>query len=166
MPTENPSDLEIALPANPWLYGPPLFLAANAALYGTWPGWLIVSIVLGGLAAWALMRAQCVRVRFDTKEAIFVNSPLNPLRQHRTVSLAAYTRVYATAFIRNGGWSIHLAGPRGEHVRLAAIPDFPSFSLRNDRIRALCTEIARGLGISNDGLAGMQASARNRPAPE
>lgn len=153
MPTENPSDLEIALPANPWLYGPPLFLAANAALYGTWPGWLIVSIVLGGLAAWALMRAQCVRVRFDTKEAIFVNSPLNPFRQHRTVSLAAYSRVYATAFVKNGGWSIHLAGPHGEHVRLAAIPDSLSFSVRNDRIRSLCAEISRGLRIADGGGA-------------
>lgn len=153
MPTENPSDLEIALPANPLLYGPPLFLAANAALYGTWLGWLIVSIVLGGLAAWALMRAQCVRVRFDTKEAIFVNSPLNPFRQHRTASLGVYSRVYATAFIRNGGWSIHLAGPRGEHMRLAAIPAFPSFSLRNDRIRALCAEISHGLRIADGGGA-------------
>ena len=92
MPSENPSDLEIALPANPLLYGPPLFLAA-------------------------------------------------------------YSRVYATAFVKNDGWSIHLAGPHGEHMRLAAIPDFPAVSLRNDRIRALRTEIARGLHIADGGGA-------------
>ena len=149
---ENNQTIEIRAEPNPWLYGPPLFLAAIAiSTQPNFLGLVTALIVFVALAVWWLARPQSVIVSFDTRDATFVYSSLNPLRKHKVVSLAGFSRVYAVAFVKNGGWSIHLSGPRGEHLLLAEIssPWAPSF--HNDYVRSLCVKIASGLRIADGG---------------
>lgn len=144
--------IEICAEPNPWIYGPPLFLAASAIFsQPNLLGLVSVLTIFVALAAWWLIRPQSVWISIDTKEATFVNSSLNPFRKSKTVSLAVYSRVYASPIYKNGGWSIHLSGPRGEHLLLARIPSpwVPTF--HDDYVRSLCVKIASGLRIADGG---------------
>ncbi|MCC6863880.1 MAG: hypothetical protein IT544_03615 [Rhodobacteraceae bacterium] len=144
--------IEIRGEPNPWIYGPPLFLAANAIFFQpNLFGLVSVLIIFVALAAWWLTRPQSVRISIDTKEAIFVNSSLNPFRKSKTVSLAVYSRVYASPFYKNGGWSIHLSDPRGEHLLLARIPSPWAPTFHDDYVRSLCVKLASGLRIADGG---------------
>lgn len=144
--------IEIHQVPNPWLYGPLLFLAACAI--GFQPnrfGLTLLMIVLVILVGWWLFRRQSVIISFGKREATFTYSSMTPFRRHKVVSLAGFSRVYASPFYKNGGWSIHLSGPRGEHLLLAQIssPWQPTF--HDEYVRALCAKISGGLGIPDGG---------------
>ncbi|WP_153116776.1 hypothetical protein [Rhodocyclus tenuis] len=145
--------IEIRTEPNPWIYLPPLLLATSTIL--SQPnifGLVIFLAIFMALAAWWLTRSNSVRILFDTKQAIFFNSPLNPFHKNRVVSLAGYSRVCASPFYLNGGWSIDLSGPRGEHLLLARIPSSPwAPTLHDDYARSLCVKIASGLRIADGG---------------
>ena len=141
--------IEIRTDPNPWMYGPPLFLAIVAV--STQPNILGLGTALSvllALAVWWLARPQSIIISFDTKEGTFVYSSLNPFRQRKVVSLAKFSRVYASPFYRHGGWSIHLSGPRGEHLLLARIPSPWAPTFRVDDRRSICTKIASVLHIA------------------
>lgn len=144
--------IEIPNEPNPWLYGPLLFLAVNAVVFQPNRfGLVSLIVVLVILAGWWLAQPQSINISFSKREATFTYSSMNPLRRHKLVSLAGFSRVYASPFYRNGGWSIHLSGPRGEHLLLAQIPSpwRPTF---NDKyVRALCAKISAGLRIFDGG---------------
>lgn len=161
---ETSQAIEIRTEPNPWVYGPPLFLAAIAI--STQPnilGLATALVVFVGLTVWWLTSMQAVHISLDARAATFINSSLNPFRKHKVVSLAGFTRVYVTPFYKNGGFSIHLSGPRGEHLLLAQIPrlipkdfgfnatdlGFPTF--HDDYARSLCVRIASGLQIADGG---------------
>lgn len=149
---ETSQSVEIRSGPNPWLYGPPLFLAAIAVL--TQPnflGYVTALIVFIALAAWWLTRTQSTIISFEKREATFVRSEINPFQKCKFVSLVGFSRVYATPFYRNGGWSIHMSGPRGEHLMLARIPSPFAPTLRNDYVRSICAQIASGLQIADGG---------------
>lgn len=144
--------IQIRTEPNPWLYGPPLFGAAFAV--STQPNFLgLVSalVILPALAAWWLTRTQSTIIAFEKREATFVRSKLNPFQKRQAVSLVGFSRVYATPFYKNGGWSIHLSGSKGEHLLLARIPSPWAPTLRNDYVRSLCAQIASGLQITDGG---------------
>lgn len=144
--------VEIRTESNPWLYGPPLFLAAIAV--STQPnvlGYVTALIVFLALAARWLTRTQSIIISFDKREATFVRSELNPFQKRKVVSLVGFSRVFATPFYKNGGWSIHLSGSKGEHLLLARIPSPWAPSHRNDNVRSLCAQIASGLQIADGG---------------
>lgn len=152
MNEETDQAVEIHAEPNPWLYGSLLFLAASAV--GFQPnrfGLVLLTIVLVTLSLWWLGRPQSIIISLDKREATFVYSSLNPFRKHRVVSLAAFSRVYASPFYKNGGWSIHLSGPRGEHLLLARIPSPWQPSFHDNYVRFLCTKIAAGLRIADGG---------------
>lgn len=149
---ETSQTIEIRAEPNPWIYGPPFFLAAIAV--STQPnflGFVTALIVFMALAMWWLVRPQSLIISFETKEATFVRSSLNPFQKRKVVSLAGFSRVYATPFYRNSGWSIHLSGSRGEHLLLARIPSPWAPTLRRDYVRSLCGTIASGLQIADGG---------------
>ena len=56
--------------------------------------------------------------------------------------LVEFSRVYVTPFYKNGGWSLHLSGSKGEHLLLARIPSPWAPTHRNDNLRSLCAKIA------------------------
>ncbi|MBU1237624.1 MAG: hypothetical protein KJ788_12570 [Gammaproteobacteria bacterium] len=144
--------IEIHNKPNPWLLGLALFFAASIVL--SQPnrfGLVILLAVFVTLAAWWLTRVQSVFISFDRRETTFVYSSLNPLRKRKVVSLAGFTRVYANRYVKDGGWSIHLSGPRGEHLSLAQIPSFWEPTLHGDHVRSLCNKIAAGLQIADGG---------------
>jgi hypothetical protein len=158
--------IEIRTKSSPWTYGPPLFgVAVGISTQPNLLGMATALAVFVGLTVWWLTRTQAVRISFDARTATFVYSSLNPFRKHKVVSLAGFSRVYVTPFIRNNGCSIHLSGPRGEHLVLARIPSprlipkdlglnatdlgFPTF--HDEHARALCNKIAIGLGITDGG---------------
>lgn len=144
--------IEIRTEPNPWLYGPPLFLAANAIFFQpNFFGLVSALTIFVVLAVWWLTRTRFVWISFDTKQVTFVNSSLNPFRKRKVVSLAGYSRVYASPFYKNGGWSIHLSGPRGEHLLLARIPSPWAPTFHDDYVRSLCVKIASGLRITDGG---------------
>lgn len=158
--------IEIPTKPSPWTYGPPLFgVAVGISTQPYILGLATALAVFVGLTVWWLTRTQAVRISFDARAATFVYSSLNPFRKHKVVSLAGFSRVYVTPFIRNNGCSIHLSGPRGEHLVLARIPSprlipkdlglnaadlgFPTF--HDDYVRSLCVRIASGLQIADGG---------------
>lgn len=144
--------IEIRAEPNPWIYGPPLFLAANAIFFQpNLFGLVSVLTIFVVLAAWWLIRPQSVRISFDTKQATFGSSSLNPFQVSKVVSLTGYSRVYASPFYKSGGWSIHLSGPRGEHLLLARIPSPWAPTFHDDYVRSLCVKIASGLQIADGG---------------
>lgn len=152
MNQEANQEIEIQAKPNPWLYGPPLFCAAIIA----WSqpnrfGLILLLIVFVVLAVWWLIRPQSIFISFDTREATFVYSSLNPIRKRKVVSLAGFTRVYASPFVKNGGWSIRLSGPKGEHLLLARIPTPGALTFHEDYVRSLCVRIASGLRIADGG---------------
>lgn len=152
MSETNEQTIAIRTDPNPWFYGPLLFLAVCAIYFQpNTLGFSSALLILAGLAAWWLTRTQCVLIAVDTRQAEFVNSTLNPFRKHRLVSLAGYSRVYADTFYRHGGWSIHLSGPRGEHLLLARIPSPGSPSFHDEHVRSICARIASGLHIADGG---------------
>lgn len=154
MSEETSQAIEIRAEPNPWIYGPPLFLAAIAiSTQPNFLGFVTALIVFMTLAVWWLARPQSIIISFEKREATFVRSSLNPFRKRKVVSLAEFSRVYATTFYRNGGWSIHLSGSRGEHLLLARIPSPWAPTLRSDYVRSLCAKIASGLQIA-DGAGG------------
>jgi hypothetical protein len=149
---ETSQSVEIRCKPNPWLYGLPLFLAANAvSTQPSFLGYVIPLTVFIALAAWWLTRTQATIISFEKREATFVRSELNPFQKRKVVSLAGFSRVYATPFYRNAGWSIHMSGPKGEHLLLARIPSPFAPTLRNDYVRSLCAQIASGLQIADGG---------------
>lgn len=144
--------IEIHNEPNQWLYGALLFLAASAV--GFQPnrfGLILLMIVLVILAGWWLARPQSVIISFGKREATFTYSSMNSLRRHKVVSIAGFSRVYASPFYKNGGWSIHLSGPRGEHLLLAQIPSPWQPTFHNEYVRGLCAKISAGLRISDGG---------------
>lgn len=108
-------------------------------------------VVLMGLMVWWAVRPQSIVISFDKRKATFVYSSMNLLRKHKAVSLAGFSRVYASPFYKNGGWSIHLSGPRGEHLLLARIPSPWEPTFHDDYVRNLCVKIAAGLRIADGG---------------
>ena len=149
---ETSQSVEIRSEPNPWLYGPPLFLAAIAV--STQPnflGYVTALIVFTALAAWWLTRTQSTIISFEKREATFVRSELNPFQKRKVVSLVEFSRVYVTPFYKNGGWSLHLSGSKGEHLLLARIPSPWAPTHRNDNLRSLCAKIASGLQIADGG---------------
>lgn len=144
--------VEIRTEPNPWIYGPPLFLVVIAV--STQPnllGFFTALIVFMALAVWWLVRPQSIIISFEKREATFVRSSLNPFQKRKALPLAGFSRVYATPFYKNGGWSIHLSGSRGEHLLLARIPSPWAPTHRNDHVRSLCAQIASGLQIADGG---------------
>jgi len=149
---ETSQSVEIRSEPNPWLYGPPLFLAAIAV--STQPnflGYVTALIVFTALAAWWLTRTQSTIISFEKREATFVRSELNPFQKRKVVSLVGFSRVYATPFYKNAGWSLHLSGSKGKHLLLARIPSPWAPTHRNDDLRSLCAKIASGLQIADGG---------------
>ncbi|MCB1961953.1 MAG: hypothetical protein KDF24_02115 [Rhodocyclaceae bacterium] len=146
----------ILLPSkqNPLLYSVPICFSAFAILATRdFTGILVASFPLGALAAWWLFRVHYVTISFESKEATFFYSALNPFRKSKVISLANFSRVYATPFYKNGGWSIHVSGPRGQHLLLTQIPEPLSGSSTDENVRRLCTQIASGLNIKDGGGA-------------
>ena len=144
--------VEIRTEPNPWIYGPPIFLVAIAV--STQPnflGFVTALIVFTALTVWWLVRPQSSIISFEKRETTFVRSSLNPFQKRKAVSLAGFSRVYATPFYKNGGWSIHLSGSRGDHLLLARIPSPWAPTHRNDLVRSLCAQIASGLQIADGG---------------
>lgn len=141
--------IEIQNKPHPWLYAVALFSAASIALsHPDQFGLILLLIVFLALAVWWLTRFQSVLISFDTREATFVYSSLNPFRTRKVVSLAGFTRVHASPFYKDNGWTIRLSGPRGEHLLLARIP---SFLEPDGYVRSLCIKIASGLRIADGG---------------
>jgi hypothetical protein len=149
---ETSQSVEIRSEPNSWLYGSPFFLAAIAV--STQPnflGYVTALIVFIALAAWWLTRTQSTIISFEKREATFVCSELNLFQKRKLVSLVGFSRVYATPFYKNGGWSIHLSGTKGEHLLLARTLSPWVLTQRNDNVRSLCAQIASGLHISDGG---------------
>lgn len=149
---ETSQAIEIRAEPNPWIYGPPLFLVGIAV--STQPnilGFVTALIVFMALAVWWLVRPQSIIISFEKREATFVRSSLNPIQKRKAVPLAGLSRVYATPFFKNGGWSIHLSGSRGEHLLLARIPSPWTPTVRSNYVRSLCAQIASGLQIADGG---------------
>lgn len=152
MTEEIDQTIEIHEEPNPWLYGPFLFLAACAVVFQpNRLGLTSLTIILVILVGWWLSRRQSVIISFGKREATFTYSSMNPFRKHKVVSLAGFSRVYASPFYRNGGWSIHLSGPRGEHLLLAQIPSPWEPTFHNEYVRGLCAKISAGLRICDGG---------------
>lgn len=136
-----------------WVFFAALLLGAGIALAGaaTLPA-LILALALVMLAPWWwVTRYERVVVNFSRKEASFVYSRFHPFREGTTVSLQGYTRVYASPFARNVGWSIHLSGRQGQHLLLIEMPSPFEVSMRSAEALACCETLARGLGITNGG---------------
>ncbi len=148
-------NVEIHVPPNPGIYVPPLIFVASVVLHQPNRfGLAIILPVFMVLAAWRLTRTQSVLVSFDTREATFVYSSLNPFRKNKVVSLAGFSRVYASPFYKNAGWSIHLSGPRGEHLLLAEFPSYWAPGSHDDYVQSLHAKLASGLRIANGGAGG------------
>lgn len=149
---ETNQSVEIRSEPNPWLYGPPLFLAAIAiSTQPNFLGYVTALIMFITMALWWLTRTQSSIISFDKREVTFVRSQFNPFQKRKVVSVVGFSRVYATPFYENGGWSIHISGPRGEHLLLARIPSPFAPTLRNDYVRFLVRQIASGLQITDGG---------------
>jgi len=152
MEQETKQEIEIQTNPNPWLFGVAFFAAFGALFQPNLFGFAYFLVVFVVIIVWWLFRAQSVIIYFDKREAAFINSPLNPLQKKRMVPLAEFSRVYASPFYKNAGWSIHLSGPRGEHLLLARMPSSPfAPSFRDDYVRSLCVRIASGLQIADGG---------------
>lgn len=150
MTQENDQTLILRSKANPWVYS----ILFGSGLLGLVTfrdafGALLALIIFGLIALRWLIRTQGVIINFETKEATFFKSELNPFYQRRVISLANYSRVYATPFHENGGWSLQLSGPKGEHLLLAKFPQPFSGTSTDDAVRALCSRIASGLNIKD-----------------
>jgi len=150
MTWENERTLILRSKANPWVYGILIgFGFLGLATFRDAFGALLAVIIFGLVALRWIFRTQGVVLDFDTKEATFFKSDLNPFQPRRVVSLASYSRVYATPFHENGGWSLHMSGPKGEHLLLAKFPQPFSGTTTDETVRALCSRIALGLKIKD-----------------
>lgn len=148
-------EITILTRRNPWVF----FIAtiqiaaivfatpAHALAFGT--GLAIFIALLVGI--WWTNRVEKIVVSFRNKEATFFFSQLNPFREPKTVSLREFTRVYASPFVRYTGWSLHLSGPRGQHLLLARFPSPFKTMLRDEKVLDLCDLISRELIVFNGG---------------
>ncbi len=152
MPSTRVSSITIKSPPNPWLAGVLVFFAIGAAaVQPSLLGMVVAMATLVTVLLWLVFRTRAVTVVFEKKEAVFHRSKLHPSGPENVVALAAFTRVYATSFSSNSGWSIHLSGPTGEHLLLARIPSPFQFGKQNPAIRDLCSQIALGLHVVDGG---------------
>lgn len=150
MTQRNDQTLVLCSKANPWVYG--ILIGTGFLALVTFRdafGALMALIIFGLIALRWLTRTQGVIINFETKEATFFKSELNPIHRRSVISLTNYSRVYATPFHENGGWSLHLSGPKGEHLLLAKFPQPFSGTSTDDTVRALCSRIASGLNIKD-----------------
>ena len=108
-------------------------------------------IIIALLATWWVSRVEKVVISFHSREATFFYSAFNPVRKSKTISLREITRVYASPFARNAGWSINLSGPKGQHLLIARLHALFGPSMRDDAVLDICESIAKGLGVFNGG---------------
>ncbi len=150
MTQENDQTLVLRSKANPWVYGILIgFGFLGLVTFRDAFGAFLAVIIFGLVALRWLTRTQGVVLDFEAKEATFFKSDFNLFQRPRVVSLANYSRVYATPFHENGGWSLHMSGPKSEHLLLAKFPQPFSGASTDETIRALCSRIALGLKIKD-----------------
>lgn len=100
---------------------------------------------------WWLTRHERVVVDCKRKEARFYFSRFHPFRDYEVVPLHAFTRVYAAPLAREAGWSIHLSGRQGQHLRLGVVACPFEVARHHPDVLGLCESLAQGLGITNGG---------------
>jgi hypothetical protein len=147
------SEISIQIPRNPGI----LFIGAWMFLGGVLASPSIASqaifalITVALFATWWVSRVEKVVISFRAMEATFFYSAFNPIRKSKTISLCEFTRVYASPFVRNAGWSINLSGPKGQHLLLARLHALPSPSRKNVAVLEICEGLAKGLNVFNGG---------------
>lgn len=155
--THPDNQLVLEMERNPvavtWVFFAALWMGFGILMSGPRTLWtFLLSLSVAMLAPWWwVTRYERVLITFSRKEARFFYSRFHPWRESKVVPLQAYTRVYAAPFARNAGWSIHLGGRQGQHLKLGEIASPFEVSMRNADVLALCETIATGLGITNGG---------------
>ncbi|MDR7304936.1 hypothetical protein [Rhodoferax saidenbachensis] len=153
MHQQEQSEISIQIPRNPWILFMGVWMLLGSTLQSNSVAFKAVCALINValLATWWLSRVEKVVISFRAREAIFFYSALNPVRKFKTISLREFTRVYASPFARNAGWSIHLSGPKGQHLLLARLHALFGRSMRDDAVLDICESIAKGLSIFNGG---------------
>ncbi|MGV1045084.1 hypothetical protein [Limnohabitans sp.] len=94
---------------------------------------------------------KSVEIDFKEKTATFNYYKFNPFKKSKTVSIAEFNFVYASAHSEGYGWVIKLSNHKGKYLRLISRDQFSGQKSKSPEPVKICNELAQGLSIRNGG---------------
>lgn len=115
--------------------------------FGLWPG--VALALLFNIPL--LIRPSRVSICPNSRRLVFSYTRFSPFRKEKEVDLAMFSRVYSQ-IDSYAARSLHLSGPKGEHLKLASFAQSVTSAHRHiEEMTELRQRIARALQLTDGG---------------